>query len=493
MRDTRPRWRAAALAVLVSAIVPRLLPAQAGLSLLDDASIAPRGLLRLRMPVIWTRYEQRFTANGTQALGTPFTADTLGVAQLATLASTQSLIQSAAASPFTLSLGKSRLDAMAREEQLPFVLEYGVLRRWSLSLVVPVVRKRLAGLLQLDSAGANVGPNPQRVSAAASTANALVQTQFGDAATQLQSRLDACTASPGSAGCPALLARQAEAQALIQTSQSFATAVGTLYGMTGGTGEAFVPRASSSAQGAVAARVADFNLKYKDLLASASDLITAIPVGAAGPAGAANLTSYLLQDLGRDSIATGEVFGIGDVELGVKFLALDRGDGARFGTRLLVSATLRVPSGSRQAPVGVADLRIGDGAIGFDARGIGDVHWGRLALLGAASLTSVGSNPAMPPGDTRRVSLDLEPRWHLTAPLSIHASYALRTADFTGNSQLAGGGVSFTTVSTFRPGDRPLPMEMRYSHLETIRGAAGAAKFTRDQLEVRIYFRAGAR
>lgn len=493
MRDNQPRWFAAALVVL-SVTVSAVSHGQAGLSLLDDASLVPRGMARLRMPAVWTRYDQRFGTSTPQALGAPYTSDALGAAQLTPLAATQSLIQSAAASPFTLSLGKSRLDATAREEQLPFTLEYGVLARLSVSLVVPVVRKRLAGVLRLDSTGANVGPNPHRLSATASTSNGQVQAQFSAAASQLQSRLTACIAGPGSAGCPALLARQAEAQQLIQSSQSFAGTVASLYGRTGTTGEAFVPRSSSAAQSAVAARVADFNLKYKDLLVSASDLITAMPAGAAGPAGAANLTSYVLSDLGRDSLAAGELFGVGDVEIGFKFLAFDHPVGAEggAGVRLLVASSVRLPSGSRQAPVGVADLRIGDGAIGFDASAIAEVQRGRAAFIGAASFTSVGSNAAMPATDSRRLSLGLEPRWHLTAPLSVHGSYALRTADVTGNTQLIGGGVSFTTLSRWR-GERPLPMEMRYSHLETIAGAAGAAKFTRDQLEVRIYYQPGGR
>jgi hypothetical protein len=491
MRDNQPRWIAALFVVL--AFAPLALGAQGGLSLLDDASLVPRGLARLRMPLIWTRYDQRFGKTGPTALGAPFTSDSLGAALLTPLATTQSLIQAASATTSKLSLGKSRLDALAREEQMPFTLEYGLLDRLSLSLVVPVVRKRLSGLLRLDSTGANVGPNPNRLGGAPLTTNNQVQTQFASAATQLQTRLNACTASPGSAGCPALLARQAEAQALIASSQSFAGTVGTLYGKTGASGEAFVPRNASAAQIAVAARVADFNLKYKDLLVSAIDLITAVPVGAAGPAGVANVNSYVLSDLRRDSIATGELLGVGDVELGFKYLAInhparERGD---LAARVLVGSSVRFPSGSRQAPIGVADLRIGDGAIGFDARAIGEVQRGRAALLGAATFTSVGVNKAMPASDTRRISVDVEPRWNLTAAFSIHGSYSMRTADITGNTQLAGGGVSFTSISNWQRGTRPLPMEMRYSHLETINGAVGAAKFTRDQLEVRIYFQRG--
>jgi hypothetical protein len=316
-----------------------------------------------------------------------------------------------------------------------------------------------------------------------------VQTEFASAATQLQSRLTSCTANPAGAGCPALLARQTEAQQLIQASQSFATTLGSLYGTSTGTGEAFVPRTQSAAQAAIAARVADFNLKYKDLLVSASNLLTAIPVGAAGAAGSADVVDYLTDDLGRDSIATKEVFGVGDVELGFKYLAIDHAmHGGRGAFRLALASSVRFPSATREAPVGVADLHIGDGGVGFDARGIVDLRAGRLGLIGASTLTLVGSGSAPSTNDTRRVAIDLAPEWHLSAPLAIHGAYSLRSADVTGSTQLVGGGVSFTTVDSYGAGSRPLPLEMRYTHLQTQRADAGTAKFTLDQLEVRIYY-----
>src|SRR5690348_16268932 len=134
MRENQPRWLAAALVVFASlAIAPAPLGAQGGLSLLDDASLVPRGLARLRIPIIWTRYDQRFGSSALTPLGAPFTADSMGAEQLPPLATTQSLIQNAAGAAFKLSLGKSHLDAMAREEEMPFTVEYGLLDRLSLS------------------------------------------------------------------------------------------------------------------------------------------------------------------------------------------------------------------------------------------------------------------------------------------------------------------------------------------------------------------------
>jgi hypothetical protein len=489
MSDNRPRWLAATLVVLLTAAHSAAF-AQDPLPLLDDASLVPRGLLRLRSPLAFTRYEQRFASSGTTDLGAAFTADSLGSSRLGPLATSEALTQTASASPFKLSLGKSHLDGLVREEHMPFMLEYGLLDRLSISVMVPIIRKRLTGLFRLDSLGANVGPNPQRLSASAAATNNTVQLEINSAVLQLQSQLSNCTLGP--AGCANLAGRVAEANQLILDSQAFASAVGSLYGKTGSSGEAFVPRASSAAQSAIAARVSAFNTKYKDLLSSSGNLLVSVPVGSAGPAGASDVTNYVLNDLGRDSINGGHVLGIGDWELGAKYLLVNRVRERGRSLRVLVASSVSFPSGKREAPVGVADLRIAHAALGYDVRAIAEWKAGRTAITGAASTTMFGRNAAMPPGgDTRLVTSEWEPRWHVSAPLSIHGSYALRVGDETGSMHFAGGGVSFTTISGYKRGDKPLPMEMRYTHLEAIKGAVGAPKFTRDQLEIRLYYRLG--
>lgn len=489
MREHRPRRVVALVIGWLSVVAPRV-SAQAGLPQLEDATIAPRGLFRLRAATAWTRYESRFAATGLAPLGAPYTADSLGVAQIPDLAATQSTVQAAAGAPFLLSLGRSRFSALAREEHTPLTLEYGVTRRLQVSLMVPVIRKRRNGFLRLDSAGSNVGPNPQRFSSSAATNNALLQTQFSLAATQLQQRLQFCTANPSSSGCPALLARQTEANQLIQSATTFAADVATLYGKSGTTGMAFVPRSQSAAQVAIATRVSAYNLQYRDLLAQTADFLTVSPTGATGPAGSGDIEAWFTEELGRDSVGVKELKGVGDYELGATFIAIDHApprDGA-LRARLAIASSARFASGTRRAPAGVADLRIGDGGVGFDARALLDLQRGRLGLFSAASYSVIGSGPLSSPNDADRIGIDVAPRLHLTRPLALHGAWSLRRGDLTGTMQLVGGGVSFTTIGSYRRGARPLPMEMRYSHLEAARGDAGLPRLVRDQLEVRIYF-----
>src|SRR5688500_10627209 len=193
-----PRIQSAiATAILVLAHSAPL-AAQAGVGHLEDASTAPRGLLRLRAATVWTRFDARFAASGEEPLGTFLTADSLGIAQLPSLATLESRVASAAGGPFALSLGRSRLDATGREEIVPLTFEYGITNRLAVTATFPLIRRRVAVQFQLDTTGgfvANVGPNPHRTSPVAASVNGQVQSQFLNAQTQLTQRLAQCAAN----------------------------------------------------------------------------------------------------------------------------------------------------------------------------------------------------------------------------------------------------------------------------------------------------------
>jgi hypothetical protein len=498
MHDRWSRRIAAAVAasVMLTLLVTFPLEAQAGLGQLDDATTPPRGFLRLRTITAWTRVDGLFTTDGVQPLGGPFSGTAFGADRFAPLGAIQSLVQSATAQPFTLSLGQSRVDATAREEVLPLALEYGITRRLAVGITMPVVRKRATVQFRLDTAGgftANVGPNLHRTSTSASQTNAAVQSQFTAAVAALQDRLTSCAADPAGAGCAALAGREAEAQQLLQASQGFATAVESLYGSDASEGMAFVPISGSTAQQEIAQRISDFNTQYRDLLASGSDLLVAVPRAAGGIAGVAEFQNFLTDDLGRDSIATQERVGIGDMELGVKFLVLDRprAPGGRTSLQVALAGGVRLPTGSRDSPSDVVDMRLGEGSVVVDSRAIVDVRAGRFGLLAAghfASSVHDVDTVGLASRNSRWTDIHLAPRWHLSEPFSIHAAYSMRSTDKLGGDQLVGAGVSFTSLSGFTGIGSP-PVEMRFTHLESIRGEAGRPKFFREQLELRIYYR----
>ncbi|HYC50856.1 MAG TPA: hypothetical protein VEB19_07110 [Gemmatimonadaceae bacterium] len=499
MRDCRPRIFAALALASLLFTVPAF--AQAGLSHLGDASLVPKGMLRLHSAVAWTRFDSQFGPNGVQPLGGIFTADSFGVRQLPRLAAAESLVREASDIPFSLTLGRSRLDATAREEVIPLALEYGLTDRLSIGVMVPFVRKRVAIVFRLDTVGgfaANAGPNRHRTDPTAAQNNVTLQAQFAQAAQQLQQRLTDCENDPGLPGCAALLPRSAEAQALIAESQALAVELDQLYGGTTSAGAAFVPLAGSAAQVAIEARIAALSAQYRDLLGAAVELIPARPFGAGGPAGVAQVQQFLSAEEGRDTIASRERVGIGDIELGFMLRVLSRvaATPRALGMQLALAGALRLPTGSDSSSSDVTDMRLGENSARISTRLLLDVSARRFGLLASGrfdqKLGTPASNDALDlspwKSDSRIIEIGVAPRWHLSGPLAIHGAYSLRSGSLAGTDQLLGGGISFSNLRNVASGKTP-PIEMRFTHLESISGDAGRPKFFRDQLELRIYYR----
>jgi hypothetical protein len=254
---------------------------------------------------------------------------------------------------------------------------------------------------------------------------------------------------------------------------------------------AFVPVAQSDAQKAVAQRVADFNAQYRDLLSTTATLIQAVPAAAFGPAGSADFQRYFAGEAGGDSLNVQERVGFGDVELGFKWRALDRRPtpGRVAGIQLAIAGNVRLPTGSRLSPSEIADLSLGSGSVILETRVISDAQIGRFGLMAASdfAMRTDRDTARLKGPDARWVDVMVQPRWQLSKPLAIHGAYAIRYTESTGD-QLLGGGVSFSTLSSYA-GTGPMPIEMRFTHLEAVKGDAGRPKFFRDQIELRLYFR----
>ena len=375
---------------------------------------------------------------------------------------------------------------------VPITLEYGVTRRLSVGVMMPMVRRRVMVGVRIDTAGgfvATAGPNPHRLAGTAANQNAQVQSEFSSAISQLQARLSNCQSNPTAPGCPALLARQTEAQQLIASSQTFASDLGAIYGTLTAPGAFFVPLASSAAHTAITARVGTFNTQFQDLLGTTANLLPSRPAGAAGPPGVSDYQRFLTEELGRDSIVNTERVLVGDVEIGAKFRALDLRR-ARYRTQLALAGGVRLATGSRQSKGELAALHTGGGMIVGTGAGMLDTRVGRVGLLASASYSanvrSVDTVNLAARAE-RWTEISLAPRWHLSDGFSLHGAYALRSTDKEGGDQLAGGGVTISRISDFTGG--PLPIEMRFTHLQTITGDPDRPRFFRDQLELRIYYR----
>src|SRR5436190_18399181 len=126
MRERRLR-ALTALAILCCARAAAL--AQSTLPQVQDVTTPRRGVLLIHFHNSWERSDSRYTANGTEPLGTPFVSESLGVANIPELASVENAVQAASASPFKLTMGRSQLTATARTTVIPFGFEYGVTDR----------------------------------------------------------------------------------------------------------------------------------------------------------------------------------------------------------------------------------------------------------------------------------------------------------------------------------------------------------------------------
>src|SRR6185436_19412429 len=213
-------------------------------------------------------------------------------------------------------------------------------------------------------------------------------------------------------------------------------------------GAAFVPIVQSAAQQAIDQRIATFNAQYQDLLGTAAALLSATPRGAGGPAGVAEFREYAVGELGRDSLVTQERLRIGDIEVGLKALVVDRPRTAtrRDGMLLSVASTVRLPTGSRKRASQIVDLSSGGGSVVLDTRAFFDARRARFGLFAAAqfaaSVHDVDTSTVFV-RNKRWTELQLAPRWHLSEPLSFFGAYSLRSTDALGGDQLVGGGISY--------------------------------------------------
>src|SRR4029453_4166976 len=116
------------------------------------------------------------------------------------------------------------------------MLEYGVTSRLALGVMVPIVQTRTTLFVELNPTPAssnafNVGANPASVNGSDALQQNTLFVQALDAARmRLARELEACQTNPSGSVC----SRQAEAQALIQTSAAYSEAVAVLYGVGSG-------------------------------------------------------------------------------------------------------------------------------------------------------------------------------------------------------------------------------------------------------------------
>jgi hypothetical protein len=534
---------AAVVTAMAAAAVP--LAAQVTLTHTEDAAPIPAGMLRFRVTTGWTRYDERFAAAGTVALGQELSADPLGVAQLPRLAPAEQSLQSLAADPaLRLSLGRLRVGSNARIVTTPIALEYGITRRLSLGVVVPVVQTRrvIQATVNPDTTAPNVGYLAPAVRGQAYAANTLVAQAFRRAADSIGVLLARCPQSPTASGCAAVNANRADATAAQVKAQSFAGAIAGL-----GTDSASTILALR--RGSAAANEIDWQRllideqlqRFLGAGAGASTSLFTAPtsfsyIDLQGRGGVPGLLGSTLGG-GLDSLHTTERFGVGDIGVGAQLMLFDRFRRDTLSTRralqsrLAVGAMVRFATSRADSAIQLADIPTGEGA-GVELRSALDLISGRVgstiaaryvrAIARTVQASLVGDPEAPFPyplfGPRQRragdvIGLDLTPRYLLNELFALDAHYGVERVGATtydaGNVVVANGGTTasdgtftgvartaqrigfgarYSTVDAFLSGRAVYPLEVSFTHLETIAGDAGVPKVWRDQVQLRLFY-----
>lgn len=545
----RTTLRASVLALLVAGSAAAQ-STDAPLSHLDDAAPIPTGALRFRIATGWTRYDERFASGGGKTpLGAELSTDSLGVAQLPLLSPAQSALQTLASDPaLRLSFGRLRVGSNARIATTPISIEYGVTRRLSVGVLIPIVQTRRVAQATVigDSTVANMGVVPLLLRQSAAMQNLAVATAYQRAADSLAKLVAQCPTSPTADGCAAVNANPADAAAARLLALSFAQAAATL-GTTPGAA-IVAPRTSSALATTIDARRIRLNQQLQQYLGASAGANSSVFTTATDfsyrdlqgdrATGTLGLLSGPLGG-GLDSIHTTEHFSFGDIAIGARYLVFDRfqhdsGPPARLQSRLIVGGAVRLPTSLRDSAQSLVDIATGDGP-GVDGSAAWDVIIGRAAgtvglrygrFFGRMVTASLVGDPEAPfpypffgarkrtPGDL--FGLDVTPRFLITETLALDAHYGLErvgattygaatvvpppcpncvTADVgsvvsgvTRTSQQLGWGFRYSTVDAYARGRAPYPVQIAFVRLSTISGDPGVPNLTRDQIEVRLFY-----
>jgi hypothetical protein len=513
-------------ALLLVCLFSRRADAQSTTSLLPDATVLPQRGLRFRGLSAWTRYDELLGNGGPRNIASSLATDSLTVAQLPSLSPTENAIRTASGlSAFRLTAGQIGAAADSRIVTAPLIVEYGLSSRLTLGVVVPLVETRTTIEAQLNPklGRANVGPNPALTSDAVLSRNAAFVQSMTAAATALTARLAQCKSAPSGTGCSSLLAQQSEAQSLVQSTGTLASALANVYGTTKENANAFVPLATDPSQIAIDAKIATLRSQYAAFLGT--DPISGNLTGANGPAANLQLQS-LLKALGHDSLGSTDRSSIGDITVGAVYqLANTFGDTANAGRqyRVAVNGNFRFGTGQPGNQNRFFDLGTGYGQPGIEGGVAADVRLrGRLSASAIGSYTlqlgSMDVNRVPNAGNEifpltipttgtysagNVMSLSIVPRYRLSGYLGLTARYSIVRVgadQYTASSgtiaspglgsqtaQQLGFGVAYATIVSPTRGPGAIPFEASFSHLETIAGSGGAPKAFRDQLELRVF------
>ena len=511
----------------------------------DDAIPIPQGGLRFRIAANWNRYDDVFRLQsggnpGREPLLARLEVPSLGVNLLPQLSETQSAIGTLTGSDnYALTLGTLEARGEVQENITPIAVDYGVMRRLSLGVVIPYVEARTTTrfILNREGTGANVGQNPAYLPAgnSARVANGLVLRELATAQASLLGEVERC-ALPDAMGCDAILANPQGVQQLLTRASQVQTAIATVYGDSVFGGSVVAPIAGSATHATVAATLATLRTEFTNFGIDAIGE-NSVPVGATTVLGQGGFSRLLGDNVfgpGYSSLGNRRKSGIGDVDLTGTFLLFDSfkaNQAQRFspnGTKLrtAVTAGWRFGTATSRRMDDPFDLPTGEGVNALLFRSTTDLMAGRWFWISASARAvkpmkdniaiavpirndSTVFDPFTVVEAERslgtRFQLEVAPRAAVGEFFGLSAAYQLQRlgddnysmATDAGNANaivpsrslhLLTLGVTYSSLASFSRGRSRLPVEVIYSHSEPIAAGGGSIPaVATDRLELRVY------
>ena len=522
--------RLSSLAILLASALS--LGFQDALAQGEDALPLRRGTLRINLLPDWARWNERF-GRGTpgrsdgsrEPLAVDFSSDSLGVAQIPSLAATQQRLAFVTGlSGFALSLGRARLTLNNNVRVIPIGFDLALSNRLVLHASLPIVRARVETyLLGPDTTAAtrgNVGLNPALATPAAY--DAYLQ--------QVDTLLRALTQQAQTG--PAALRAQATAEL-----QSIQPLLCDLYILAAGNplGNActspgaqawaspLLPIDTSAAGDSLLAHLGAARASYESLRAQyaaqgvampAFDAAYALPDQALDSTGLRNT----ILSFGGDSLTGIVRTRIGNVELGGWYqLAM----GSRW--RSQVAFAVRLPTATEDSPHYFADLGTGTAAMGYEIAFRNDfvlrrdfwVHAGirasgwtpydlvRRIAPSTVLLVPIGDTATVRRSPGQTLVIDLVPNWQLddafrlgmgvhwvrvggttheyvtatdAARIGLAASVLDQETEMT--ALRLGAGLTFSTLERYARGNASLPYTVTASYNRVFSGSGGRVPAT---------------
>lgn len=514
-----------------------------------DAATLPQGAIRTTFTADHGIDRGRFADGNAEPLGAAFSVASFGSDQHSALATLAYAFSALGVPNLAPSLGATKLNLRQRVATTRLGFEVGFFDWLTVGVDVPFVRTRAEALLRLDGATATAGRNPLQLGTAVGAANGATILSYQQAVAALAARRSDCEANAGAhAECGIILAETSDVDALNAMTSNFASRLGFAYGGAGyGDGLPYVPMVGSTAESALATRADSMRAAFERYGVTAIDSAAMIPLGAQAPLDAGDLA--LLVGAG---FVNGGGFGakpmtrtafqqIGDVDLMARIRVYDRLEDttAALGVRQTVGVMYRFGAGHPDAADNFIDVGTGTGANGIAVRSFTDVrvrdriyatltlgylrpeaHHRELRVPFAADQSWIEAGLTrvvrIEPGSTFEIGI--APRWQITDHFLVSAEW--RRRDKAADVVPSGGGtltsygevftpqpagiegtrawdetrlgwsVSYSTLADVAAGRGRLPIEIGYTHEQTVSNSTGVVpqRFT-DRVQIRYYTR----